>query len=170
MVVTINTDASFNYQYKIGAYAYWLVANGERIKKYSILKECEQPLEAELKAIANALYRVTKSTWRGIQLIVVNTDCKHAIEAIRGERNVKKKGCINAIEAIHTYQRMLKEANQIDKSTYSYIDYRHVKAHSDTKDSRTYVNNWCDNKARSVVRNRVAYLKRVAYLNRKRKT
>jgi ribonuclease HI len=160
VLVTINTDASFNDQYKIGAYAYWIVSDGCRIKYAGMLKECTRSVEAELKAIANGLYRLTKSRRvNEIHGIIINTDCTNAIEAIKGERILKDKGCTDAIEYIHTYQRILKEANQIDKPTYSYIDYRHVKAHSKIKDSRSFVNDWCDRQARRLVKQRVNQIK-----------
>lgn len=160
MVVTINTDASFNDQYKVGAYAYWIVSDAYRIKYAGMLKECGRSVEAELKAIANALFRLTKSNnANNVNLIIVNTDCTNAIEAIQGERKLKDKGCIDTIEHIHTYQRMLIEANGIDKPTYSYIDYRHVKAHSKEKDKRSFVNNWCDRQARRLVKQRVNQIK-----------
>ena len=47
MIVTINTDASFSIQQKVGGYAFYIVCNRGKILKSGQIKEAE---EAEKKA------------------------------------------------------------------------------------------------------------------------
>jgi ribonuclease HI len=152
MVVTINTDASFNPQYKIGGYAYWVVYNGKRVKRGGILKECQNSTEAEIKAIANALYKLTLLKFKDVFLIIVNTDCTPAVDLITGKSKTEVKGTNDAIAAIHQYVTELRISNGINKIAEEYIEYRHVKAHTKVKDKRSYVNDWCDKVAKDFVK------------------
>jgi ribonuclease HI len=152
MIVTINTDASFNPQYKIGGYAYWLVYNGKRVKRGGLLKECQNSTEAEIKAIANALYRLTQLKYTDVFFIIINTDCTPAVDLITGKSKTEVKGTNEAIAAIYSYISELRLYNNVNKTAEEYIDYRHVKAHTKVKDKRSYVNNWCDKVAKDFVK------------------
>lgn len=152
MVVTINTDASFNHVYKVGGYAYWIVYNGKRVKRGGLLKECQNATEAEVKAIANALYKLTLLKWPEVFFIVVNTDCTPAVDLITGKSKTEVQGTNDAIAAIHNYISKLRIGNNVNKSSTEYVQYRHVKAHTKVKDKRSYVNDWCDKVAKDFVK------------------
>ena len=152
MIVTINTDASFNPQYKIGGYAYWIVYNGKRVKRGGLLKECQNSTEAEIKAIANALYRLTKTNFKDVFFIIINTDCTPAVDLITGKSKSEVKGTNEAIAAIYQYISELRLANSVNKTSEEYVEYRHVKAHTKATDKRSYVNDWCDKVAKDFVK------------------
>lgn len=161
MVVTVNTDASYQIQHKIGGYAYWIVYEGQRIKKGGVLKECSSALEAELKAIANALHKVLTLKIIDTYLIIVNTDCIYAIESIAGTRKIKRPEVEKTVQAIKDYTQMLKGQSKIIKSDRDFIEFRYVKAHSTNKDKRSYVNNWCDKTAKGYVKNHIQHINKL---------
>jgi ribonuclease HI len=152
MIVTINTDASFNPIYKIGGYAYWMVYNGLRLKRGGLLKSCENNIEAEVKAIANALYRLSKTDFKQVFSIIINTDCENAIHLITGETKTKNKSINDTIAAIRDYILKLKLIHNIGKPDFEYVEFRHVKAHTKATDKRSYVNDWCDKVAKDFIK------------------
>lgn len=158
MVVTINTDASFNAQYKVGGYAYWIVYNGQRVKNGGLLKDCQNSTEAEIKAIANALYKLTRLKFKEVFLIVINTDCLPAVDLITGKSKTEVQGTNDAVAAIHSYITHLRIDNNVNKSNIEYVDYRHVKAHTKARDKRSYVNDWCDTVAKDFVKQHILKL------------
>lgn len=152
MLVTINTDASFNPKYKIGGYAYWMVYDGKRLKRGGLLKSCENNIEAEVKAIANALYRLIKTDFKLVSGIIINTDCENAIHLITGETKSKNQNISDTVSAIREYILKLKLIHGIVKPDFDYIDLRHVKAHTKATDKRSYVNDWCDRVAKDFIK------------------
>ena len=152
MIVTINTDASFNPDFKVGAYAFWIVCNEGKIMQSGAFKsEVKNPTEAEIKCIVNALNALFKSEFKGVTKVIINTDCLH----------------------FHTYQEKRKKAGDESKefakvcqkliTKYSlkrgWIDVRHVKAHSGTDQARKWVNDWCDKAAKIMMRKKVTEIK-----------
>lgn len=158
MIVTINTDASYNHQHKVGGYAYWIVYNGERTKTGGVLKESTSAVEAEIKAIANALYRLIKLKYKNVSLIIVNTDSTPAIERITGTRESKNEEINKTVTAINEYLNELRLYNNVGKSNMEYVEFRHVKAHTKAKDKRSYVNDWCDKIAKDFVKKHILKL------------
>jgi len=152
MIVTINTDASFNPQYKLGGYAYWMVGNDKRLKKGGLLKSCSNNIEAEVKAIANALYRLIKTDFKVVTLLIVNTDCENGINLITGKTETKNQNIKDTITAIREYILKLKLIHNIGKSDFEYVEFRHVKAHTKATDKRSYVNDWCDKEAKYFIK------------------
>jgi ribonuclease HI len=150
--VTINTDASFNHDYKIGAYAYWIVCDRARFKHAGVLKNCQNNIEAEVKAIANALAKLNTLNWTDIYFVIINTDCIPAINLIKEEGKTKVTGTLEALEAINKYVTELRIKSKSQFSQKQYVDYRHVKAHNGTPDTRSYVNNWCDKAAKQTLK------------------
>mgnify|MGYP000191404166 CR=1 FL=1 len=78
MLVTINTDASYDPHIRIGAYGFWIVSNDLLIKQGGSFKHsCKNPHDAEAKCILNALYALgTKEGY--ISKIIINTDSLNA--------------------------------------------------------------------------------------------
>jgi len=137
MNITINTDASFNAEKNTGGYAFWISSNAGTFKKYGGLKHCKCCTEAEIKAIANALYYMeyNKDLW-GISKIFINTDSKNAIRMIGTPNIPRHKRFKNALKKIR--ETLKKYPNEL----------RWVKAHSGIEDSRSYVNRYCDKYAK----------------------
>lgn len=151
--VTINTDASFNHQHKIGGFAFYIRFGNVRIRYAAAFKNpVASAHEAEVLAIGNALHTLLKRTdLVRVYWLVVNSDCKLAMEDIlQGKTPAGKK-----VKAIWTKVR---KQLRITKHAF-----RHVKAHNGTPDARSYVNDWCDRQARKQMREQVTELKN-AYL------
>lgn len=145
--ITINVDASFHPQEKVGGYAFWIVCSKFVIKKGGMFKtNPKNSTEAELMGIANAAYTLLKTPdLPYCRLVVVNNDCLNAHEKI-GQKSNNKIG---------------KETANIFKQIRGVLYYpgaqtkihlRHVKAHSGIDDKRSYVNEWCDKEAKKWMR------------------
>lgn len=84
MNITINTDASFCPKTKVGGYAFWITSDLGRIKHSNIFNGVlNNPSEAEMKCIINAVYFLSKKIDIANHNIIVNTDCTSAIKALR---------------------------------------------------------------------------------------
>lgn len=135
MLATISTDGSYNDFKKTAGFAFWISSNAGALKRFGGLKHCCCPTEAEIKAIANALYYMD-TRLEGVTKIIVNTDSTSAIRMISTTGVPRNKRFKNA----------LKRVRQILKK-YPH-ELKHVKAHSDVKDARSFVNEWCDKQAK----------------------
>lgn len=160
MLVTINTDASFHPDFKVGAYAFWVVCNEFKLQKAGYLKKlCKNPDEAEMNCIINALHQTLSSKVK-ISKIIINTDSLNSIRVFENDKEGVKKyqlhiwkskrKLFNKIK--HDYKGRERISNSID------IEFRHVKAHSGVKDKRSYVNEWCDKNAKRFLWKRIHQL------------
>lgn len=120
--VTINTDASWCPNTKLGAYSIWITSDLGRIRTCGTFKTlCESSNDAEIKAIENAIFVLSKKIPKNIQcIVVINTDSMTAIDTL--------------------------------SIRYPMFQYKHVKAHTKVKDSRSFVNRWCDSMALETLR------------------
>jgi len=144
MIVTINTDASFSRKHKLGAYAFWIVCDLGKMLKSGVVKNAESIIHCEMAAIANALFLFKKSDLnKGVHKIIINSDCEQAFFHIKRKSKYK--------EGSYIYRKM-REIKYKSKSTryplYKFFNLRHVKAHTENNDSRSWVNNWCDKEAK----------------------
>jgi ribonuclease HI len=150
MIVTVNTDASFSNKYKVGSYAFWVVCDEYKFKSSGMLKQqVANSTLSEMRCICNALSLLAKkrkttegATTKMIHHVIVNTDSLNAIHVFTDDK-----------ERMHhyhltnkKYQSITKVYNKIKKDNYTGVkmEFRHVKAHRDTKTGRTWVNDWCD--------------------------
>ena len=136
-LVTINTDAGFLPIQKVGSYAYWIKGNGLKLTGSGIFKdECKNSLDAEKKAIVNALAVLYNSNFKA-EKIIINRDCIYA----------KQSGC-ELSKKMKNYLRKIKiRSIGLSHKNYAgsgYVEYRHVKGHSKNMDARSWVNRWCD--------------------------
>lgn len=151
MLVTINTDASFNHKLKYGAYAFWAISNDFKITKSGIFKrKCISSDDAEVKCIINAL-KVVLLAHNGITKVIVNTDSLNAIALLKYDRVHMEKYMGNNMKMWShirgAYNKVLHESKN-----KAVIEFRHVKAHTGINDKRSYVNQWCDVEARKLLR------------------
>lgn len=143
MRVTINTDASYHSGYKIGAFAFWIVCNYGKVCKSGILKETNSSHESELQCILNAMHCLKQqSEWIGLSHVIINTDSMNSIYLINNDKHAIKKYRLSALR--DKYKTLIHNAKQ----NLPLVELRHVKAHTDTKDARSWVNDWCDKKAK----------------------
>lgn len=144
MIVTINTDASFYPIDKVGGFAYWIVYAGIRTKHYGPFKgKIDQPVEAELKAIANALSHVRKLMPDHVTMIIINTDCSYGIDIVEGRRQSNSKAVKITAAMIQKYLSYWRIQHKVTH------EFRYVKAHTDGATPRLFVNNWCDQHAKA---------------------
>lgn len=145
---TINTDASYHHKKEVAAWACWIKSSHYLIKKAELFEEFPaNSSTAEALAIENALAALDdlisaeeflqhQRDTVGIKLYI-NTDSMWTIQAIRG--NVKRS-------------KHLAIAHRVKSLADRYeIDIRHVKAHTDKDDARSWVNDWCDKQAKRLV-------------------
>lgn len=153
MHVTINTDASFHPEWKVGAFAYWIVCDGVRIKNSGVFKELvKSATEAEIKCIINALHHLNKSNFKSIKKVIINTDCLNFIQSLNGHNQF-----LWGLNKQYTQvgNKLVKKYNL----SRGWLEARHVKAHSGTETARKYVNDWCDQAAKTAMRAKVYSLK-----------
>lgn len=145
MLVTVNTDASFHPDHKLGAFAFWIVCNQGRILQSGPLKEANNSTDAEIRCIANALQVLLQSKFTGISKIIINSDALHAFQKIdkKAAANTPENKCYHLLKAIREKHGIA--SKQIH-------EFRHVKAHSGTKEARKWVNDWCDKRAKQHLR------------------
>lgn len=154
MVVTINTDASYHPQHKVGAYAFWIVCNQGKMMQSGALRGARDAQDAEMKCIANALYALNKSQFTDVKMIVINTDCQYAIEAIKNKakhRIGKRMDVVRLCDRIITQLRSKYDIGPMKHRKKSFISWRYVPAHTDGVEKRTWVNNWCDTAAKKAL-------------------
>ncbi len=139
-IVTINTDAGFFPMQKVGSYAYWIKADGLHLHGSGMFRDkCNNPTDAEYKAIINALHVLKCSGYIPIKKIIFNRDNINVESKKKGHDNQRK---------IYLLIRQLRKQsikNKIIKGIYPFYEFRHVKAHNGTSDKRSWVNDWCHN-------------------------
>lgn len=146
--VTINSDASFHPVHKVAAFAFWIRHDQGRIMQAGALKDCPTSLEAEIRSIGNGMYALLGSNYTDIDYIRVNTDCKFAIEALKGGKRHgasgltidKVRGIMDSLNKL--YKRKLK------RRKYPFIDFRYIPAHGSTETPKAWLNDWCDKQAK----------------------
>jgi ribonuclease HI len=141
MLVTINTDASYHPEHRIGAFSFWMVCNqGRHFGAGPLRGIIHHSHEAEFKAVLNALhFLVNKTDWRGVEWVIINTDNQEVFEMINGGPT-------------REWARELKASfNALRRDMKAKIEARKVKAHSGTEEKRKWVNNWCDKSAKQML-------------------
>lgn len=136
--ITINTDASFHPIHKSSGWAFCIVHDNFRIKSSGqfLNVKPQNSLEAEMYCIGNALF-VCKNLIQkyNVDVIIINTDCKYAINKIKSNK-------CNASKIINSF------LIEIQKNKDILIKFKYVPAHTGGIDARTHVNEWCDSEAK----------------------
>ncbi len=140
MIVTVTTDAAFHTKHKVGAYAFWITSDLGRLKAHGVLKKTKSSCDSEIQCILNALHYMGKAVVdRNISRIIINTDSMNAIHVFEGNKDAIKRYRLKWAEHYkHIFQKLVSVP----------VELRHVKAHKSTSDARSYVNDWCDKKAK----------------------
>ena len=145
MLVTINTDASYHPQHKVGAYAFWIISNQGRFLKAGAFKELiENSTQAEAQCIINAIYYFKKQDWKEVTKIIINTDALNAIAIFKKTKSKIKKYNLR-------YGNSLSEKFDEITKGFPSIEFRHVKAHKKNGTARNWVNDWCDKSAKEML-------------------
>lgn len=146
--LTINTDASFCPDTKAGGYAFYIRGDDFKLTKAGSFKyKVKNPTDAEAKCIINALHTLSIQSLPQVDVIVINTDSKTCIDHMSGLQPSKLYGRGKAL------------AHRIkNKCRAEEVKFKHVKAHTGKNDSRSWVNEWCDQQAKVWMRKKRAEL------------
>lgn len=152
---TINTDASYHSKTKIAAWAYWIKSDHYLIKGSGLFdQEVSNSSVGELLAMEKAIERITRLVEeepflqyyrdKGTIILHFNSDSLFSIYMITGLTRRSKH---------------LQHGKRIRSLLEPYtVVAKHVKAHTDKTDKRSWVNRWCDQQAIALVRKGVAKL------------
>lgn len=146
--ITINTDASYHSELKVGGYAFTIVCDLFRINKSGRFKTPpKSSQDAEIMCIGNAIHTLlTQPELPNTQYLIVNTDCKWGYRAILESKKSRAK----SVRAL--WEQLIEEVGS-HKS-----EFRHVRAHTGANDRRSKANHWCDQEARKQMHNAVMIL------------
>lgn len=138
MLVTIITDASHCDQTKAAGYGVW-VASGRGSKAFDgPIKQAHDSLAAECMAVCNGLYHaITNNLVLKGDTILFQTDCMGAMQLFTSTR--VPRGCE---KEILQYFLDTTHGNGIG------FRFKHVKGHSDVRDSRSSAQRKCDESAK----------------------
>lgn len=149
--ITVNTDASFHPQHKIGGYAFYIVCDLFKIQKGGMFKNNPKtPMEAEMMCMANALFTLlSQKELPSTKWIVINSDCLFSFSRIgrKSQDDIGKK--------VAEMLRKVRIQTSYNNLIMPKFEFRHVKAHNGTNDARSFVNDWCDKEAKKWMRKAV---------------
>lgn len=149
MIVTINTDASYHSIHRVGAFAFWIVCNRGRVLNCGALKNEIKgaktgATEAEVQSIINAIYTLKKQQWDNITKVIINTDSTNAIAILTKNIPEIQKWKLQ-------WGGPLRDVYNKIKVNLPEIEFRHIKAHKTTDTAKSWVNDWCDKKAKEML-------------------
>lgn len=120
MWVTLYCDGSYNQFTKVGSASIWLKSELGRIVESKVVPDCGGSFDAEEFAFAWGVLRA-KEAWPTTEKVLVNTDCTQLIHKWAGRS--------------YSNCRLV---------------FRHVKAHTNGKDRRSYLNRQVDKNAKQL--------------------
>ncbi|RQT26124.1 ribonuclease HI [Burkholderia contaminans] len=150
MLVTIIADASWDPETGAGGYGYWSVSQRGRRSGGGALKSLARNNNvAEMMAVVNGVHMAFahQIAMHGDSLLA-QTDCQAAILAFEGKRLLS----IDERMIVEGLNRLI-NANQAD------IRFKHVKGHTRGEVPRLWVNNHCDELAKTGMREARARVK-----------
>ncbi|QDP54006.1 MAG: putative ribonuclease H [Prokaryotic dsDNA virus sp.] len=140
MRATVITDASFCPRTKAAGWAAWIRIDGmdTPIKKYAEFKTpVRTAMQAEMLAAINGIWLAKQ---HGATTILLQTDCLAVVHMVEGR--TKKQ---------HLKDGFTRAAASAGILGLNYTA-RHVRGHTDVADARSYVNRWCDGRAKAAMR------------------
>jgi hypothetical protein len=153
---TINTDASFSIAHGgVASWACWIKSAHYLIRDGGVFTTpVANSSVAELMAVEQAL------------LLLDNLiDSQEFLRHYRDNGNIVLYLNTDSVWAIHAMKGIVKRSKHLEvaRRVKSLADpfeiiARYVKGHSRNPDSRSWVNNWCDRKARGLVRGKIEEL------------
>ena len=140
MWVTIYTDASYSREKRYAAIAYYIRSDQGLIQHSEPIafKKTRDNNEAEMIAIERAILRCINAWGQSVQGIQINTDSLASRDVLKFQ--AKKSG---------KYSKIQERVNSIRESKGFRLRIKHVLAHQTDDNVRTWLNNWCDQKAKS---------------------
>ena len=147
MIITITTDAAWHSKHRIGAYAFWITCDQGRFMHSGVLKEKVRSAdEAEMQCIVNAVYCIRKVVGNvKVTKVVINTDSMNSIHVFTCDTKSIDQYGLHWAKGLRQKLRGMLKKRGFSKEIF---EFRHIKAHTDTKSRRSWVNDWCDKKAK----------------------
>lgn len=143
--LTVFADASFDQRSGIAAFAGWFRKAGSvhKISKVSD-RRFRSSNEAELMALGAAVLVALRHqrTFGDGDFVVAKSDCTYAVEHLKNLNGGKTEA----------ERRMVARVHETLKAHRLKFYVRHVKGHSTLTEPRFYVNRWCDEEARRLMR------------------
>lgn len=146
--ITVITDASYDMDYLVGGYAFYIYSDMFKINKVGVfLNNPESSVKAEILGLENAMI-VLKNLpeYKGNEQIVIMCDCVPAIHKVQNpDCNISRR------------------ANKVWRSLRSRrgtVTLRHIEGHSNKNHGNYKSQKWCDINARKAMRNRINQLKK----------
>ena len=148
MVIQIITDSSFCPEHKIGTFAFYINSKSGTIATCGILQEAKDPMECEMKAVANALHALRRSSMnRGeISFIEIHSDCLNMFKKI--SKKTENPIGIKIMEQINK----IKQNSNLDDKRSMFFKMIHVKAHTNNSDPLSTGNRYCHDMAIQMLR------------------
>lgn len=146
--ITINTDASYHPEKRVGGYAFYIVCDLFKIQKGGMFKQNpKSAMEAEMMCMANALFTLlAQKELPSTKWIIINSDCLYSFRRI----GIRSKDDIGKVVA--KILRDVRRRMALRGGILPQFKFRHVKAHNGAIDARSYVNDWCDKEAKKWMR------------------
>jgi ribonuclease HI len=146
--LTVFADASFDHKSGIATFAGWF-RTADSIHRISKVSErrFRSSNEAELAALcATVLVALGRQRSFGEgDFVVAKSDCTYAVEQLKNSTG----------GTTETERRLVTRVHDILKTRGLRFYVRHVKGHTTLTEPRFYVNRWCDEEARRLLREAV---------------
>jgi ribonuclease HI len=145
MKVTIIADASWCPHSRVAGYGYWIAsARGDEGGGGEMTtRDVVSNTAAEMMAVANALHHSLMSELvRTGDSLLIQTDCQAAIDGFRNTRKV----------TMEQERAIVKYVNRQIGMHALFVEYRHVKGHTDQPGARFRANALCDKTAKTHMR------------------
>lgn len=174
-MVTIFADAAFDHRDLTGGWGCWIKTHRPQPGVFvsGPLKECPTSVEAEMRALANALHiAVARGLVEDGGVVMLQSDCTPALSIIMGRVHgvTHSRGKFDNVPIIASRNPGPSvRASLAVKHLRSLIDthglkivVRHVRGHQNTDDGRSAINRQVDGLARQAARDYRASLKEIA--------
>lgn len=147
-LVTVMTDASFCPDTGAAGWGVYIRNQKRLFEKGGNFRENPKcSFEAELMGIAlGAIYAMKEGLGQEGYHLLIQTDCKMAIQALGGQNHVFDKSSYHLVDRVRKTFRDLKTKYNIT------WQFRHVKAHVPERAPRNWANDRCDQLARKFMR------------------
>jgi ribonuclease HI len=147
MLVKIYTDASYCPDKKVGGFAFYIDSGKGTNACCGVLKAVENPMDAEMMAITNALHTLRKSSLgrERISFIEIYSDCLGAFKKINKKTtHIIGKAIINELEK-------LREVSEVSDKRIPIHRLIHVKSHTEFTDKASIGNKYCHDMATTML-------------------
>ena len=146
--LTVFADASFDHGTGIAAFAGWFRTTGtihriSKVSKRRFVSSNEAELVALCATVLVALRR--RRSFGDGDFVVAKSDCTYAVEHLKSRTG----------GTTETERRMVARVHDSLKDHGLKFYVRHVKGHTTLSEPRFYVNRWCDEEARRLMRQAV---------------